>query len=162
VSTAALSVYKAQIMLARLIGLALIIPLCAAFLIGTGAGLTDVLALLVLGMLPPAASLGLLFAAKRPLASYVALLGVVPNVALFLLLELSLVQSQFEIGFVVQGALGLPFLYNAVTLARVSVGVRVTAGERHRTRQLGAGRRAVTPVIGAVQGQQELSAAPLR
>jgi len=86
-------------------------------------------------------------------------LGVVPNVALFLLLELSLVQSQFGIGFVVQGALGLSFLYNAVTLARVGLGVRVTAGERHRARQLRAGRGVVTPVIGAAQGQQELSAA---
>ena len=158
-SRATLSVYKAQLMLARLIGLALIIPLCSAFLVGTGAGLPDVLALLVLGMLPPAAALRLLFAAKRPQASYIALLGVVPNAALFLMLELSLVQSQFGVGFVVQGALGLPFLYNAVTLARVGVGVRVTAGERRRARQLGAGRGVATPVIGAAQGQQELSAA---
>ena|GEM_PF-6922503 len=71
-STAALSVYKAQIMLARLIGLALIIPLCAIVGTATAEHLRVMLVLMLIGMLPPAAALGLLFAAKRPLASYVA------------------------------------------------------------------------------------------
>lgn len=160
-NSATLSVYKAQIMLGQLVGLALILPLFAAFFTATSAGLMDVLALLMLGMLPPAAALCLLllFATKRPLASYVALLGMIPNVVLFLLLEMSMLQGHSggqPIDFLVQGAAGLPFLYSAITLARVGVGVRVTAGERDQARRLRAGRGTAVLALGAAQGGQLL------
>lgn len=163
-NSATLSVYKAQIMLGQLIGLALILPLCAAFFTATSAGLMDVLALLMLGLLPPAAALCLLLATKRTLASYVALLGMIPNVVLFLLLELPMLQGHSggqPIDFLVQGVLGLPFLYSAITLARVGVGVRVTAGERDQARRLRTGRGTAVLATDAAQGGQELPALPL-
>ncbi|MGH2386900.1 MAG: hypothetical protein ACRDIE_01750, partial [Chloroflexota bacterium] len=53
--------------------------------------------------------------------------------------------------------ISLPFLYTAITLARVGVGVRVTDGEQRQARQLRAARRAAALARSLAEEQQDLS-----
>jgi hypothetical protein len=162
---AAMSVGKAQLLLGRLIGLAVAITLFFTFALALGSGGSDIagslLVLLLLCIAPPAAVLGLLFVGQRRLASYVSLLGTVPCTALFVLMLLPLASFGWSSIWRLENVLfALPFLYTAVTLARVGVGVRITDGERRQARQLRAARRAGAPAIGPTEEHQELSAIP--
>ncbi|MGH2390095.1 MAG: hypothetical protein ACRDIE_18005, partial [Chloroflexota bacterium] len=90
---ATMSVGRAQLLLGRLIGLAVAITVFLAFAVALGSGGSDgagLLELILMCMAPPAAVLGLLFAGQRHLASYVSLLGTVPCTALFVFMLIPL------------------------------------------------------------------------
>jgi hypothetical protein len=121
---------------------------------GGGSVAGYILGFLLLCMAPPAATLGLLFAGQRRLASYISLLGMVPCTAPFLLAIIPVGAYGWPSIWRLENVLlSLPFLYTAVTLARVGVGVRVTAGERRQARQLRAARGTAVPAIGPVEEQ---------
>lgn len=160
----AMSVGRAQLLLGRLIGLAVAITLFFAFAVSLGSGGSDVAGLLeiiLMCMVPPAAVLGLLFAGQRRLAGYISLLGTVPCTVLFLFMIAPLASFGWTSVWRLENVLfALPFLYTAVTLARVGVGVRITEGERRQARQLRAARRARPLAIGSAEEHQGLPAVP--
>jgi hypothetical protein len=153
VNSIALSVFTAQILLGRVIGLAAAITIYFAFF-SNGFDMA-LLVISLMCMVPPAATLGLLFAGQRLRASYVALLSTFPCTALFLVTIIPLIASPgLYIGWVERVVSTLPFLYTAITLARVGVGVRVTAGEQGQARQLRAAQYAATLAIGTTEEQR--------
>jgi hypothetical protein len=94
-------------------------------------------------MVPPAATLGLLLAGQRRAAACLAFMGTFPPAALFLLLVTWLANPiASPISWIMQATFALPILCTAVTLARVAVGVRVTAEKRRPAQQVRAARRA--------------------
>ena len=105
-------------------------------------------------MIPPATTLGLLLAGQRRLAAHVSLLGALPIAGLFLGLIIEHGNITTPIAWVWQVASALPFLYSAITLARVSVDIRVTAGEQRQARQLRASRRAAALTGGPAEEHQ--------
>lgn len=125
-SRGVMSVGRAQFLLGRLVGIAVALTLCFALLSALeaiGSYAADLLLVLLLCMAPPAAVLGLLFAGQRRLAGYVSLLGTVPCIALFLLALIPLGASGIPVSrWIGNIGLSLPFLYSAITLARVGVG----------------------------------------
>jgi len=160
VNRAAMSVGRAQLLLGRLIGLAVALTVFFAFVFTFGGGgsvVGYILGFSLLCMAPPAATLGLLFAGQRRLASYVSLLGTVPCTALFLIMIIPLAAYGWPSIWRLENVLlSLPFLYTAVTLARVGVGVRVTAGEQHQAQQLRAAHRAGSLAMCPTEERQEL------
>jgi hypothetical protein len=155
-----ISVGRAQILLGRLIGLSIAIALFFALaytLEGSASQIPDLLPIMLLLTLPPAATLGLLFAGQRRIAGYVSLLGIVPCIAMLLIMFISSATFGWSLIWLLQNTLlSLPFFYTAITLARVGVGVRVTSGERRQARQLRAVRRAATLAIGSATEQGTL------
>src|SRR5665213_4400216 len=91
-----MSVGKAQILLGRVIGLAVVLGLFFGFVVvlkGDVSSLVGLLPILLISMVPPAATLGLLLARRRRLAACVAFLGTFPPAVLFLLLVAQLTNS---------------------------------------------------------------------
>ena len=155
-----MSAGKAELVLARLIGLAVAITLCFAFLftlVDGGFMVMDLLSILLICMAPPAATLALLFAGQRRIVGYVALLGAMPCTALFLLAIAPVAAYGWpSIWQLVNVLISLPFFYTAITMARVSVGVRVPSGKQRRAQQLRANRRAIALTLGPPKEHQGL------
>jgi hypothetical protein len=153
----AMSAGRAQVLLGRVVGLAVVIALYVgliAVLKGDVDSLSVLLPILLICLVPSAATLGLLFAGHRRLAACVAFMGTFPPAGLFLLLIAQLANSTaspFE--QLLQVAIALPFLYTTVTLARIAFGVRVTAGEQRQARQLKAARRAAALTTGPTESR---------